>query len=190
MDALAQFLLILVLGTAVAGWLFTENRSFGRVMKMSISWGLIFLATIAAVGLWQDTSRTFSPQQSVLEDGARIEVPRDPSGHFHLLVDVNGVPVDFLVDTGATDIVLTMRDAERAGLNPKNLAFIGRARTANGTVSTASTTVDSFQLGPLDFGRARVSVNGGEMEQSLLGMSFLGRVGRLEIAGNTLILEP
>jgi aspartyl protease family protein len=190
MDALAQFLLILILGTAVAGWLFTDNRSFGRVMKMSISWGLIFLATIAAVGLWDDTNRAFTPQQSMLEDGTRIEVPRDPSGHFHLIVEVNGVPVDFLVDTGATDIVLTMRDAERVGLKPENLAFIGRARTANGTVSTASAAVDSFRLGALNFDRIRLSVNGGEMEQSLLGMSFLGRVGRLEIAGNTLILEP
>lgn len=190
MDDLAKFLLILVLGTAVAGWLFTDNRNFGRVMKMSISWGLIFLATIAAVGLWDDTSRSFSPQQSVLEDGARIEVPRDPSGHFSLVVDVNGVPVDFLVDTGATDVVLTMQDAARIGLDPENLAFIGRARTANGSVSTASATVDSLSLGNLTFNNARVSVNGGEMDQSLLGMSFLGRVGRLEIADNMLILEP
>ena len=190
MDALAQFLLILVLGTAVAGWLFTENRSFGRVMKMSISWGLIFLATLAAVGLWQDTSRTFAPQQSVFEDGARIEVPRDPSGHFHLEIEVNEVPVDFLVDTGATDVVLTMQDATRVGLNPENLAFIGRARTANGTVSIASATVESLQIGALRFEGARVSVNGGEMDQSLLGMSFLSRLGRLEISGNTLILEP
>lgn len=190
MDELAQFLLILVLGTAVAGWLFTDNRSFGRVMKMSISWGLIFLATIAAIGLWEDTSRAFAPRQSVLEDGARIEVPRGPSGHFNLVVEVNGVPVEFLVDTGATDVVLTMQDAERVGLDPANLAFIGRARTANGSVSTASATVDSLSLGALTFERARVSVNGGEMDQSLLGMSFLSRVGRLEIADNKLILEP
>ena len=190
MDDLAQFLLILVLGTAVAGWLFTENRGFGRVMKMSISWGLIFFATIAAIGLWDDTSRTISPKQSVLEDGARIEVPRDPSGHFTLVVDVNGVPVDFLVDTGATDVVLTLQDATRVGLEPDSLAFIGRAQTANGTVETASATVDTLSLGSLTFERARVSVNGGEMHQSLLGMSFLSRVGRLEITGNKLILEP
>lgn len=189
MDELAQFLLILVLGTAVAGWLFTENRNFGRVMKMSISWGLIFLATIAAVGLWDDTSRAFSPQQSVLEDG-RIEVPRDPSGHFNLVVEVNGVPVDFLVDTGATDVVLTLQDAARVGLDPQNLAFIGSARTANGTVRTASATVDSLSIGRVSFDRARVSINGGEMDQSLLGMSFLSRIGRLEMTGNMLILEP
>lgn len=190
MDDLAQFLLILVLGTAVAGWLFTDNRNFGRVMKMSISWGLIFLATIAAVGLWDDTSRSFSPRQAVLEDGARIEVPRDPSGHFNLVVDVNGVPVDFLVDTGATDVVLTMQDAARVGLDPQNLAFIGSARTANGTVRTASATVDSLSIGSLSFDRARVSVNGGDMDQSLLGMSFLSRIGRLEMTGNMLVLEP
>ncbi|NNE86999.1 MAG: TIGR02281 family clan AA aspartic protease [Silicimonas sp.] len=190
MDELAQFLLILVLGTAVAGWLFTDNRNFGKVMKMSISWGLIFLGTIAAIGLWDDTSRTFSPRQSMLEGGARIEVPRDPSGHFNLVVEVNGVPVDFLVDTGATDVVLTMEDAARVGLNPQELAFIGSARTANGTVRTASARVDNLRLGKLSFDNARVSINGGEMDQSLLGMSFLGRVGRLEIANNMLILEP
>lgn len=190
MDELAQFLLILVLGTAVAGWLFTDTRNFGKTMKMSISWGLIFLATLAAIGLWDDTSRTFSPRQTVLEDGARIEVPRDQTGHFNLVVDVNGVPVDFLVDTGATDIVLTLEDAARVGLDPQNLAFIGRARTANGTVSTASARVDSLSLGRVSFDNTRVSINGGEMDQSLLGMSFLSQIGRLEISDNMLILEP
>lgn len=190
MDQLAQFLLILVLGTAVAGWLFTEHRGFGRVMKMSLSWGMIFLATIAIIGLWDDTSRKFTPRQSILEDGARIEVPRGPAGHFNLTVDVDGVPVNFLVDTGATDVVLSLKDAKRVGLDPAKLAFIGSAQTANGSVKTASATVESLSLGSLTFERVRVSVNGGEMDQSLLGMSFLSRIGRLEIADNKLILEP
>jgi aspartyl protease family protein len=98
--------------------------------------------------------------------------------------------VDFLVDTGATEVVLTLEDARRVGLNPDNLAFIGRARTANGTVSTASARVDSLTLGRISFDNARVSVNGGDMDQSLLGMTFLSQIGRLEMRDNMLILEP
>lgn len=188
---LPRFIYLVILATAVVGWFIAENRrNMGKSVRMLLAWGLIFLGVVAGYGLWEDIRNDVRPQQAVLEDGSRIEVPRGPGGHFHLTLEVNGTPVDFLVDTGATDIVLTRRDAERVGLDPDNLAFLGSARTANGDVRTAFATVDRLALGPITFDRVRVAVNGGEMDGSLLGMSFLSRFGRLEIAGNKLILEP
>ena len=52
-------------------------------------------------------------------------------------LEINGTPVRFMVDTGASDIVLSRRDAERVGIDPAALGYLGRARTANGTVPTA-----------------------------------------------------
>ena len=182
---------LVILLVAVVGWLLAENRnSFGKNIRAIMVWGMIFLGVMAGYGLWGDIRDDIAPRQSVLEDGAGITVPRADDGHFHLTLELNGVPVEFLVDTGATDIVLTRRDATRVGLDPDDLMFIGRARTANGTVETAYTTVDTVALGPFRFDGVGVAVNGGEMQGSLLGMSFLSRFGRLEIADNRLLLEP
>lgn len=188
---LPRLIYLVLLGAAIAGWFIAENRqNLGKTARMGFAWGLIFLGVVAAYGLWEDVRRDIAPRQAVLEDGSAIEVPRGVDGHFHLTLEMNGQPVQFLVDTGATDIVLSLGDAERIGLDPANLAFLGTARTANGTVKTAFATVDEVALGPVAFNRVRVAVNGGEMRGSLLGMSFLSRFDRLEITDNRLRLEP
>ena len=188
---LPRLIYLVILGAAMIGWLVTESRnSLGRTARSLIVWGLLFIGLMAGYGLWGDIRKDIMPRQSVLEDGSGIAVPRSQDGHFHLTLNVDGVPVDFLVDTGATDIVLTLEDARRVGIDPENLAFLGRARTANGIVETAYTSVGSVGLGPIRFERVQVAVNGGEMQGSLLGMAFLSRFGRIEIADNRLLLEP
>ena len=181
---------LVILLTAVVGWMIAENRaSLGKSVRSLLVWGMIFLGVTAGYGLWGDVRDDIVPRQTVLEDGAGIMVPRAEDGHFHLTLELDGVPVDFLVDTGASDLVLTRQDAQRVGLDPDSLVFLGRARTANGMVKTAYTTVDSVALGPFRFNRVGVAVNGGEMQGSLLGMSFLSMFERLEISDNRLLLE-
>ncbi|MDJ0639568.1 MAG: TIGR02281 family clan AA aspartic protease [Paracoccaceae bacterium] len=187
---LPRLIYLVLLGTAVAGWFIAENRnSLGKTARAALVWGMIFLGFVAGYGLWEDVSRDLVPRQAVLEDQSVIEVPRQGDGHFHLTLRLNGEPIEFLVDTGATDMVLSLADAERAGLDPDNLAFLGSARTANGTVPTAFTRVDEVALGPVVFNNVRAAVNGGEMRGSLLGMSFLSQFERLEIEDNTLRLS-
>jgi len=190
-DDISRLLYLVLLGTAVAGWFIAENRqSLGKTARTAMAWGLIFLGFIAGYGLWEDIRRDVLPQQAVVGDGSAIEVPRGNDGHFHLTLQIDGVPVDFLVDTGATDLVLSLEDAERVGLDPANMAFLGSARTANGTVRTAFARVGEITLGPVTFNNVRVAVNGGEMRGSLLGMTYLNRFDRLEITDNRLRLEP
>lgn len=189
-DSVARLIYLVLLGAAVAGWFLAENRAnMGKNVRMALAWGMIFLGFLAGYGLWQDVKSDVLPSQAVIADGGAIEVPRGRDGHFHLTLDVNGEPVRFLVDTGASDVVLSMEDAERVGLNLDDLAFVGSARTANGTVSTAFATLDEVRLGPATFRDVGVAVNGGEMPGSLLGMSFLRRFDRLEISGEVLKLE-
>ena len=189
-DSVARLIYLVLLGAAVAGWFLAENRAnMGKNVRMALAWGMIFLGFLAGYGLWQDVKSDVLPSQAVIADGGAIEVPRGRDGHFHLTLDVNGEPVRFLVDTGASDVVLSMEDAERVGLNLDDLAFVGSARTANGTVSTAFATLDEVRLGPATFRDVDVAVNGGEMPGSLLGMSFLRRFDRLEISGEVLKLE-
>ncbi len=188
---LTSLVYLIILVALIGGWFLAEyGRSMGRLLRMASAWGMIFFAFIAAYGLWDDVRDDLIPQQSVLEDGARIEVPRRNSGHFHLMLELDGVPVNFLVDTGATDIVLTEADARRVGLDPDTMPFIGRARTANGEVETAYGSIDQVRLGPIVHSNVSVAVNRGEMPGSLLGMSYLNRFDRIEISGDTLTLVP
>jgi aspartyl protease family protein len=105
-----------------------------------------------------------------------------------LRLAVNDVPIDFVIDTGATDIVLNKQDAQRVGVDVATLSFYGRAETANGTVETGNITLETIQIGNVVDRNVRAVVSGGEMFGSLLGMGYLQRWGRIEIANDVLSL--
>ncbi|MCV6593157.1 MAG: TIGR02281 family clan AA aspartic protease [Silicimonas sp.] len=186
-----RLIYLLILLVAVGGWALAEARAnLGKSLRMMLAWGMILLGLVAGYGLWEDVRRDIAPRQTVSADGGAIEVPRGPGGHFFLTVNVQGTPLEFIVDTGATDVVLTLDDARAVGLDPDNLPFLGSARTANGPVKTAFTTVEFMAVGPARYDRVQVAVNGGEMEESLLGMTFLSRFDKIEISNGSLILTP
>ena len=179
-----------ILGIAVVGWVIAENRySLGRTIRVGLAWAFIFHGVVAAYGLWGDIRDDVAPRQTVFQTEARVEVPRAFDGHYYLTLDLNGVPVDFVVDTGATDMVLTRADAARIGLDPDALAYTGVAGTANGQVRTARVRLDEVSLGGILDRNLPASVNEGVMDTSLLGMSYLQRFNRLEIANGRLVLE-
>jgi aspartyl protease family protein len=189
-DQIASLIYLGLLGTVIAGWLVASMRGqIGKLAQFAAIWTFIFIGAIVVTGLWPDIRHTVAPRQTVMMEGARVEVPRSIDGHYYLTLDVNGVPVRFVVDTGATDLVLTRADAERAGVDTGKLIFSGRAFTANGTVETAPVTLESVALGQAADRRVRAVVNGGEMQENLLGMSYLHRFSRLEISDGRLILE-
>jgi aspartyl protease family protein len=150
-------------------------------------WGFLFLGVIAGYGLWDDIRQDHNPRQLLVSSGV-VEVPQAPDGHFYLTLEVNDTPIQFVVDTGATDIVLSKEDAADVGLNPEDLNFFGRANTANGEVSVAPTTLREVTLGDIRDVDVRASVNGGEMKGSLLGMRYLNRFSSIEIGNGTLRL--
>lgn len=183
----ARLIYLIVLLAMVAGWFFMQTRDgLNKTLQYAAVWGMIFVGGAAAVGLWQDISRPDA--QSSISNTGQIVVPRARDGHYYLTIGVNGADLRFVVDTGATDMVLTQSDATRAGLDPDQLSYLGRANTANGEVRTAFVRLDAVQLGDVIDHDVPAVVNGGEMEQSLLGMGYLQRWGRLEIANNELIL--
>ena len=177
-------LLIAVLG----GYFVLENRGrLGRVAQQAAVWGLIFVGIAAGYGLWSDI-RAQAPRQTVFADSGAVEVPRAPDGHYYLTLDIAGTLVRFLVDTGASEVVLTAQDARRVGIDPDSLNYLGQATTANGIVRTARVRLEDVRLGETVEPRLAASVTEGEMETSLLGMTYLGRFSRIEIAGDRLIL--
>lgn len=185
----ARLIYLVLLGSVIAGYFLISNRArMGEMARQAALWGFIFVGVIVAYGLWNDVSKTVLPRQSVFENG-RIEVPVRADGHYHLILHIDDVPVEFVVDTGASSVVLSQQDAERVGIDTDTLIYGGRASTANGVVRTARITLEDVRLGDLDEGKLRAFVNEGELDSSLLGMSYLRRFGRVEITPNMLVLE-
>lgn len=188
-DNIATLIYMSLLGLAIGGWLFLQSRdSIGRHLQHAMIWGFLFLGVVAAYGLWNDVQRSTMRNQMVQTGSGQIAVPRQRDGHYYLTLDINGAAIPFVVDTGATDMVLTRADARRAGLDPDTLNYIGTANTANGTVRTAPVRLDRVRLGDITDTNVAATVNGGEMQGSLLGMGYLQRWGRIEITGGELIL--
>lgn len=183
---LAYLVLLLV---AVAGYFIAAGRgSFNKLAQQAAIWGLIFVGAVAGYGLWNDVSRDLAPRQAMVDSG-QLEVPRSFDGHFYVTARSGGASIDFVVDTGATDIVLTRSDAARAGIDLASLAYTGTASTANGTVRTARAQLDEMALGGFTDRNVPVLVNEGEMDTSLLGMTYLRRFERIEIADDRLLLS-
>ena len=119
----------------------------------------------------------------------RIVFGENESGNFAAIGKVNGTTVEFLVDTGASDIVLSPADAKRAGIETASLRYGRIYETANGEGRGAPATVDTLEIGPVKFHNIDVSVNEAPMHSSLLGMAFLKRMKSFEVQGRKLTLR-
>jgi len=189
-DETGRLIYLMLLGAMVASYFFVANReSFSKAFRQLMLWGLIFLGVIAGYGLWSDIRDDLIPRQAVIAGENRVEVPRAPDGHYYLTLSANGTDIDFVVDTGATDIVLSKADAERIGIDLDTLIYTGRANTANGVVRIAQTRLDTLNLGDIRDQNIRVSINEGELQTSLLGMAYLQRFETLKIENGRLILQ-
>jgi len=188
-DDIARLIYLGMLILVIGGYaLIAQRENLGQSLRHAILWVLIFVGAIAGFGLWTDVSETVNPRVAFSEDGGTIEVPREPDGHFYLTLEIDGTPVLFVVDTGATGVALSMQDADAIGIDTGALHFDGRASTANGVVRTARVTLQNVYLGDHSEGSLRASVNEGATDVSLLGMSYLERFSSLEIRGSRMLL--
>jgi len=177
-----------LLAAAIGGSYIVSNRgNLGKMAQQAAIWGFIFLGVVAAYGLWGDVSRDVTNRQSVI--GEEVIIPQSPDGHYYIALNINGNTVDFVVDTGASQVVLSQLDARRVGINPADLPYLGVAYTANGTVRTADVELDRVSIGPYTDTGVRAVVNEGDMAGSLLGMTYLNLYDNFAISNGELILS-
>jgi aspartyl protease family protein len=173
---------------AVGSYLLVEFRGrMGQMMRGLMSWGLIIVGLMAGYGLWQDMGGSFTPRQTIAAQG-EITLPRARDGHYYLTLEIAGQSVEFMVDTGASSVVLTREDAQKLGIDPDTLVYLGTAQTANGIVRTARVTLDDVRLGDFTDPTLKAYVNDGDMGGSLLGMDYLGQF-HIEIAADRMVLR-
>jgi aspartyl protease family protein len=144
------------------------NKDLPHSLKLITIWLLITLAVFLGVKAYER-----SQQQSRIElHEGRILLQRGPDGHFHWRGQVNGLTVDFLVDTGATGTALPQALAERAGLVPEGQV---RSHTAGGVVQGYRARADIALQGGVTAARLPVTVLP-DLGAPLLGMDLLSKL--------------
>jgi aspartyl protease family protein len=123
------------------------------------------------------------------DDAGDYVVDAGAGGHFVIEAVVNGVPLSFLVDTGASDVVLTLDDAAALGFEPHSLDFNRRYHTANGVVRAAPVSLRELRIGQFSLYDLEAAVNEAPIGISLLGMSFLERLAGYQVDDGRLILR-
>ena len=118
----------------------------------------------------------------------RLVYHADPRGHVLLTAAANGAPVRFMVDTGATLVVLNPDDARAAGIRRSDLVFNQIVQTANGPVHAAPVLLREIRIGELSIEKVQAAVIDSQ-GQSVLGMSFLGRLKGFEMRGRVLTID-
>ena len=159
--------------------------------RSSLRWNTLaivvfWLVVMAALYLVMDRVR--QPRAAVQAADGTLVIPRGSDGHFHVAGSINGQPVRFLVDTGASLVVVTEALAQRAGLAG------GRAmqfQTANGVrqgrvVKAQAVAVQSFAVTGLTVG---VGYTGENSEDALLGQNFLQHF-EVQLLRDRMVLKP
>ena len=183
---------------AMLGWLvlaggagFAAIRSQpGTALRNIAIWIAIGLVLVLGYSLKDQITGALMPSAGTEGPGGEMIFQRASDGHFHVEAEVDGTIIRFMVDTGASDVVLTQSDAERLGFDTAALDYTQVYSTANGTVYGAPIRLNSMTVGSIRLDDVRASVNSGEMDGSLMGMSFLSRLSGFTVEGDRLILRP
>jgi aspartyl protease family protein len=172
----------------------------GWACRQLVIWGGLCVLLYAAVShrellLPQDDGKAVSATATAPSAETSRPTPynalvyhADKRGHVVLEAAVNGAPVRFLVDTGASFVALTLADAAAAGIGRGSLSFTATMSTANGQAHAAPVRLREVRLGQLSIEDVQGVVQDG-LPISLLGMSFLKRVESWEMRDGVLTLN-
>lgn len=165
----------------------SSSQGIGRGMVIA-AW--IILLVLLTLFFNRQLDRQTNPNQQLathLTDGVpEVQLQRNRFGHYVATGTINGQAVEFMLDTGATDVSIPATIAERLGLQRGQATSY---RTANGTITAWQTVAAEIQLGPLRLGPVRASINPHDNSNAvLLGMSFLKQLDFSQ-QGNTLTLK-
>jgi len=187
---------IVLVALLSAGVVFARRVNLRETARNIAIW--LAIAAVLIVGLsFRDEIETVALRvRSELIPGYAFEsgehemvLTESSGGSFFIFGEANGVRIRFLIDTGASDTVLSPSDATNIGIDVAALDFSRMYQTANGMGRGAPYTLESLSVGPISISPMPVSVNEAAMNSSLLGLTFLRRLRSFEIQGRRLILR-
>lgn len=191
--ALVSFGVALVV--VVLLWIPTKKKGWEEFRNVGI-WIGIFVVLIISYGFQHEigiVAKRFQgalfPSYAVSHTDGSVTFQANADGHFYINAHLGKVPVKFLLDTGASSVVLTREDAKRLGVDPSKLYYDKVVNTANGTARAASVKIPRLRVGTIMVENVEAVVNESGLDISLLGMTFLGRLKSYEVVGPILTLR-
>jgi len=182
-------------GLAV-GWLLVAATAAAGVLHLAevkdAARGLLGHSPVPAPTEAPADGRTWRPVASANRPAAGrvVQLKAGALGHYRAQAEINGRPVEILVDSGASLVVLSHEDAERAGLRPRAQDYTQRVSTANGITRVAPMLLDRVSIGDISVRNVEAAIGEpGKLGQSLLGMTFLGRLQRVDMRAGVLLLQ-
>ena len=178
----------------ISGLIARRRGAGGTMFKYATAWIAIAAMLLIVYGMKDEAARFGRKMLSELlpsmgmQDENTMSFRASANGHFMVDVLVDGKPIQFMVDSGASDVTLSLRDAERLGLDRAALKFDRTYQTANGVVRGAPVRLKKVEIGPIVVEDVRASVNEAPMGTSLLGMSFLSKLASWRVEGDRLTL--
>ncbi len=191
-------LLIAALAAMALGWIgavIARRSALGGILRIasSLALGLILLTVVLQLSRFDPRFDVAVPQIGLPEqmvEGGETRIPLSADGHFWVRAEVNGVPGNFMIDTGATLTAISAPLAERAGLEPRRGGIPIMLGTANGTVQAHVATVDSLTFGNVSASGTDAAIAESFGDFNVIGMNVLARLGSWRVEDNTLILVP
>jgi aspartyl protease family protein len=170
-----------------------------NVLKIVMVAAVVMLGgAYVAAGLVRNALPAMEAKTATPEAAKKLQEPKpgsvslraDPDGHFRVEASIGGRRVPMLVDTGATVVALSYENGQSLGLVSGGDNFDARVSTANGSVGAKRVVLRDVRIGSVKVDDvAAVVMSPGAMDGALLGMSFLGRLRRLETARDRLLME-
>jgi aspartyl protease family protein len=168
-----------------------------RVLANAAVWALLTFVMVAVYAYRFEFSEIadrvmdeINPSAERVGPGGEVVIRRRWTGEFIVPGKVNGRPVTFVLDTGASAVVLTAEDAAAAGLSFTKDDYSVGVTTANGATTAAPARLDRISVGPIvERGVRALVAQPGTLRQSLLGMSFLERLKGFAVEGGRLALK-
>jgi aspartyl protease family protein len=193
----AQLIPLVILLVVFAGGVFTRRRKASELLTSLMLWvgifavaGLTYAYRDEIVGVAGRIAGEFQPGVALVDaEQGTATFRRGMGGHFEVNATINGHTTPMIFDTGASAVVLTLQDAEAAGISTANLNFTIPVSTANGTGRAARVRLDQLDVGGIVRENVVAFVTEAEaLETSLLGMTFLETLSRYSVTQNSLEL--
>ncbi len=159
-----------------------QTQKIGKGMWV-VMWVVLLVMATWWFG-WREEQQ-HNPNQMVSSSEQQVYLQRNSYGHYVFNGQVNGNTVTFLVDTGATDVVIAGPTAQQLRLQRGQRQYVN---TANGTVAVYRTHIDTLEIGGIIFHDIAAVINPAMTNDSLLGMNALRQVDFRQ-QGDMLILE-
>lgn len=192
--SLVYSLMLLVL---VGSALVSRTLPIGQTVKMALGWVGIFALIFLLVSfrpemklIWQRITGELGLASAPAVSGEPMTLRKGEDGHFWVTAEVNGRPMRFMVDSGATFTAISTEAARAAGIAPSGLGLRTVIETANGMVEADRATIADLRVGSLAMRDHDVLISDGLGDTNLLGMNFLSELESWRVEGSSMILVP